>query len=428
MNLPRRLRRLAPKLSRALPLICTGLFFPQFCALAQDSIRPSNTGSEAAAMRSQAELPAHYTFRTGPVSYDLSTALSIEANDNIGLAEDHRVADIIFRPSIKLDSAWQITPLNTLRFSLGMGYAAYLANPRLNSRSVLVDPGSQIQFDVFVGGHLKLNFHDRFAIVQNPIDEPNLSNIARFDRFQNASGVTANWDFDVLQFVLGYDHFIYRSLGQEFNFLSRNEEQFFGSASVRVSDALTVGVDANGGIVNYVTKFNNNGFTYSSGPFFEAQLSPYTKLRITGGYQGMEFDQSGTTGDKSQYNGWYANATITQRLNQYWTHALSAGHEARLGLDTNFAKYTYVRYVADWRINSRWNANLQAFLEEADESGNLALISENAFRVGATASVSCRLGERLTSTFRYEYVNKDSDLLLRSYYQNVGILSLAYDF
>src|SRR5258708_18094808 len=101
--------------------------------------------------------------------------------------------------------------LNTLRFNIGIAYAKYTQHSNLDTRSILLDPGSQIAFDVYIGGVLKLTFHDRFAILQNPIDEPSLSNTARFDRFQNAAGLTALFDLNDLKIVLGYDHFDYRT-------------------------------------------------------------------------------------------------------------------------------------------------------------------------------------------------------------------------
>ena len=96
-----------------------------------------------------------------------------------------------------------------------------------------------------MGGVLRLNFHDRFAIVQNPIDEPTLSNVARFDRFQNSAGVTAFVELNDLKFVFGYDHFTFDSLDSEFDSLDRREEQFYGSASLRFTDAVTAGLDGN---------------------------------------------------------------------------------------------------------------------------------------------------------------------------------------
>jgi hypothetical protein len=280
-----------------------------------------------------------------------------------------------------------------------------------------------------VGGILKLNFHDRFSIMQNPVDEPLLSNVARFDRFENSAGVTALFDFNDLKFVVGYDHFTYRTFGNEFDFLDRSEEQFFASAGLRISDALTAGLDGSFGLINYRYNINNNGTTWTAGPFIEATLSSYTTLRIAGGWQQMNFSQTGTTGDTSNYSGWFGNIPISQRLNQYWTHSLSAGHKARLGLEVNFSEYDYVRYLSQWQINPRLSAGFEAILEEDNESGTIqAQDAELARRWGAGVTLSWRLGPKLTAGLQYHYWNKNSDLALRSYYQNSVSVDLNYQF
>jgi opacity protein-like surface antigen len=285
-----------------------------------------------------------------------------------------------------------------------------------------------LSFDIYVGDFLRLNIHDRFAIVQNPVDEIALANTARFDRFQNAAGITAFFDLNDLQIVLGYDHFDYRTFDDKFDFIDRREEQLFTSVSTRLSDALTVGIDGSFAWVDHITDFNNDGTTWSAGPFVEAQLSPYSRLRVAGGYQGMDWDGSGENGDTDDYGGWYANAALSQRLNRYWSHVVSVGHESRVGLAVNFAEYTFARYVATWQVNTRTAASFDAFVEDANESGTDEQFSERAFRWGIGAGISRRLGENLSVALHYRFVDKDSDLPLRSYYQNIGLLQVGWDF
>jgi hypothetical protein len=397
---------------------------------AQESIRPSETGDLASAARRQGETSdGNYFLKAGPVNFEASASLEADYNDNVGLAEKGRESDIILRPTIDLNAAWRATELNTLRFNVGFSYAAYLQHSNLNTHSVLLDPGSQLAFDVYVGDVLRLTFYDQFAILQNPIDEPTLSNVARFDRFQNSAGVTALFDFNDLKFVVGYDHFNYKTFGTEdFNFLDRHEEQIYASASLRLSDAVTAGVDANAALFYYDVPFNNDGDTFSAGPFVEATLSHYTTLRADGGVQIMNFQQTGTNGDTSNYHGWYAALTVAQRLNQYWRHSLSVGHESRLGLEVNYYEYYYARYLASWQLNPRLSLGIQAFVEDSDESGGAAQDAEHSWRWGGTLTLTYRLGRKLSAELSYGYVKKDSDLALRSYYQNLGTLGLKYEF
>ena len=396
---------------------------------AQESIRPSGISSLAADAREEQASKVRGEFmRLGPVKVDASAQVELEFNDNVGLSENNRKSDLIFRPRLNVDSEWRVSQLNTIRLGLSVSYAKYFRNSKLDTQALLLDPGTQFGFDVYVGEHLRLNIHDRIQIVQNPIDEATLSNVQRFARLQNSAGVTAFVRYPDWDFVLGYDHFIYSTLSSEFNYLDRAEEQFFASARHRVSDALGVGIEASAALVHYSEHVNNDATTWTVGAFADTTLSEYTKLRVSGGWQDMSFDGNGTNGDRNNFGSWYANLSAAQRLTQYLSHTLTVGREARLGLAVNFDDYVFARYAAIWRMNAVITWGLDAFVEDAKESGGAALSAEHAFRWGGGAALTWKVGERMTLGLRYSYVNKDSDLALRSYYQSAATISLNYQF
>jgi hypothetical protein len=396
---------------------------------AQDSIRPSAISAAADDTRQGPVSTARGDFmRFGPVNVDASAEMGIEVNDNVGLSETDRKGDVIFRPRLSVDGEWRVTRLNTIRLGLGLSYAKYANNPRLDTQSLLLDPGTQLAFDVYVGEHLRLNFHDRIQITQNPIDETTLSNVQRFARLQNSAGVTAFIRYPDLDFALGYEHFNYNTLSSEFRYLDRTEEQFFASARRRVTDALGVGVEASAALVNYSEAVNNNATTWTAGAFADTTLSEYSKIRFSGGYQNMRFNGNGTTGDRSNFGSWYANLAAGQRLSQYLSHSLTVGREARLGLSVNYADYVFARYSATWRMNAVMTWGFNAFVEDAKESGGANLNAEHAFRWGTGVSLAWKIASRMTLGLGYTFVDKDSDLALRSYYQNTATISLNYQF
>ena len=396
---------------------------------AQDSIRPSAISSLAADAQQEKVSKTHGDFmRFGPVNVDASAQIELEYNDNVGLSENNRRSDFIFRPRLNVDSEWKVTELNTIRLGLSLSYAKYFDNSKLDTQALLLDPGTQLAYDIFIGEHLRLNIHDRISIVQNPIDEANLSNVDRFARLQNSAGVTAFIRYPDLDFVLGYDHFNYHTLSSTFSYLDRAEEQFFFSARRRVSDAFGAGIEASTALVKYSEHVNNDSTAWSVGAFADATLSQYSKLRISGGYQSMSFDANGSNRDRSDFGGWYANISAAQRLSQYLSHTLTAGREARLGLSVNYADYVYARYAAIWRMNAVLTWTFDAFVEDAKESGGAVVSAEHAFRWGAGASLAWSLGPRTTLGLRYQYVNKYSDLALRSYYQDAFTVSMSHQF
>lgn len=389
------------------------------------SIRPSLTGATAAEMR-KTSTQGEYNLKLGPVLVDLSSSLEMEANDNINLAETGRKADLIFRPSIEANSTWQVSRLNALHLNLGLGYAKYLNNSSADTNSLLISPDSALSFDIFVGD-FKINLHDRFSILQNPIDEISLSKVAKFGRLQNSAGVSVLWDLNDIKLVLGYDHFNFHSLNGDFSYLNRSEEQFSFSASAALNSTTTLGLDANVAPIDYSENINNDGLTFCAGPFLEKQISNYLKLRLSGGYQGMRFSSGGQNGDNSNANSYYADLSLAHRMNAHWSETLSLGHETRLSLETNSVEYTYARYSANWQVNRKLSLSINGFLEDANESPS-SLVSEHATRFGAGFSTSYRFTRKLALSLRYGYVKKNSDVDLRSYYQNSCAVCLTYDF
>jgi Outer membrane protein/protective antigen OMA87 len=395
-------------------------------ARAQESIRPSLAGDTVASLSRPTIDSSNYNLKLGPALVSLSSGLQLEFNDNVTLSENHREGDLIIRPSINASAVWQVTELNALRLDLGIGYAKYVDHSEFDTGNLLIAPNSNLSFDIYVGD-FRITLFDQFSIQQNPVDEITLSRVGKFERFQNAAGLTVTWDLNAVILVSGYTNYLFRSLDSEFQFLDRTEQQFFTAAAVRLNDATKVGVRGTGGIVTYDQAFQNDGFIYSFGPFVEAQLTPYMRVELEGGYQGGNFETGGLNGDKSNLSGFYGRLLLSHRLNRYWTDGVSIGHEATIGLTTNTTTLTYVRYNADWRVNSRTNLNLAAFYEHGNDSPGV-FESENIDRIGFSVSLGYTIGRHTVTSLAYQYLNRASDLADRSYRQNQLLWSISYAF
>ena len=128
-------------------------------ARAQDAVRPSLAGEAAAEARRQSIEHIPYNLLVGRCVFVSARPAAFEYNDNIDLADVHPEEDFI-RPQINLNALWPITQINTLRLDIGMGYSFYLDHPEDNTNGMLIAPGSQLAFDIFVGD-FRINFHDR---------------------------------------------------------------------------------------------------------------------------------------------------------------------------------------------------------------------------------------------------------------------------
>src|SRR5256886_762421 len=143
----------------------------------QDAVRPSLAGEAASEARRQDVERIPYNLLVGPIRFRIGASVGVEYNDNINYADDgFEQEDVIIRPQLNFDAIWPVTQLNTLRLDIGLSYAAYIDHSEANTNGLLISPGSQIAFDIFVGD-FRINIHDRMSIQQDPIAELGLSNV-----------------------------------------------------------------------------------------------------------------------------------------------------------------------------------------------------------------------------------------------------------
>ncbi len=398
---------------------------------AQDAVRPSLAGEAAAEARRQDIDRIPYNLMMGPVRLRVSATVGVEYNDNINFAEVNTQDDVIIRPNVDIDAIWPVTQLNTLRLDLGLGYAFYLDHSEDNTNGILIAPKSQIALDIFVGD-FRINLHDRMLLQQDPIQQPALSNVADYGRFENTAGVGVLWDLNKALVTLGYDHYNYVSTTDEFNYLNRNAEELSGAIEALVSSTTGVGIEGNAVFTYYDQHVLNDSNTYSLGAFVESQLTNNLKVRVAGGYQWIDFDRNAVdffgvlVPDQKDADDFYANILIGHRLNAVFSHSLSAGHENQLGINSNYITLNYVRYTTTWNLIRRTLLSTEFFFEDADESGGF--IDEHFHRLGGAITLGYQLTPHVTLGLRYQGTSKDSDVQLRDYTQNRVSLDGTYSF
>src|SRR5256714_12818939 len=207
---------------------------------AQEAVRPSLAGEAAAEARRQSFEHIPYNLLLGPVRFLFSTTLGVEYNDNINLAETGKQEDVIIRPQFNVDAIWPVTQLNTLKLDLGLGYSFYLDHSNANTNGVLISPGSQLAFDIFIQD-FRINLHDRFSLQQDPVAELQLSNVVDYGRFENTAGVSVLWDLNKAVATLGYDHYLYVSTNSDLDYLDRNAEVLVGSLAFTLTNTTRIG-------------------------------------------------------------------------------------------------------------------------------------------------------------------------------------------
>ena len=406
-------------------LLCTA------SVLAQEAVRPSLAGEAAADARRQDVDRIPYNLLLGPIRFRVSATVGVEYNDNINYADVNTQDDVIIRPNLTLDAIWPITQLNTLRLDLGIGYAFYLDHSENDTRAILIAPNSQIAFDIFVGD-FRINIHDRMSIQQDPIAEPALSNVANYARFENTGGVSVLWDLNQALVDVGYDHYNFVSLTNQFDYLDRNADILFGSVDFLLTPTIGIGPEGTAVFTNYDQHVLNDNKDYSVGGFIEAQITNNLKVRVAGGWQWIDFDNGPVNffgllfPDDKRASDFYANILIGHRINAMIRQTLAAGHETQLGVNSNYITLNYVRHTLTLNLIRGTLLSTEFFFENAEESGGI--INETFDRFGGAIALGYQLTPHVTLGLRYQYTSKDSDVPLRDYDQNRVSLDGTYSF
>ena len=402
-------------------------FLPVLQSAGQDAVRPSIAGAEASISRMQrTQTTPSYNLKLREVYFSLTAGISTEYNDNINLASHGGSGDMIIGANLSAQGEWKATNLNTLRLGINFGYNKYVNHPEFDTSTIAIGPDSQVAYDMYIGGMVKLTVQDRFGITQDPTEQASLSNVVNFRQFQNTASVVALVDFNKILLTIGYDHYTGLSMTNDFSNTDHNADSLRLSAAYLLHKATTVGADATATYTYYDQNFQNNSMSYSFGPFVEQTISRYLTLRLSGGMQIANFDQGGSNQDNSDLTGWYGGLELAHRMNRFWTQTLSTGHESSIALQANYETSNYVRYTTSLRITNKITLAINGFYEQVDESGGIALQAID--RYGAGVSFGYQLSRHLSLNTGYQFIKKLSDISGSDYTQNRVFLGASYKF
>ncbi|WP_309384255.1 hypothetical protein [Cerasicoccus frondis] len=382
-------------------------------------------------------------FKIGGFVFDLAATFNVTYNDNINYAEYNPIWDIILRPGIVLSGRYQVTELNTLSVSIGMGYEKYIRNPELDSINnfLNITPDTKIAFTVFIDD-VTLEFYDRLSYSVDAADAFSLNgavvsnNPLDYGRFTNIAGVDADWDLNDLVLFAGFSRLDVIPTSSLFDYTQRHEYQLAGGPRLMVEDNLTVGVTGSLNYNVYEEGVNNNSWSWSVGPMAIWQASENLSLAGNFAYQEFYFDTGGTINDSTQPSGIIGSVTASHRLSSVFEHSLTASHSFNYGYLSNVDSVFSVIYAFNWRMNSKISPRGQAFYELGADSGGSGFNSlgqpvstaEDYGRYGVGVGVDYSLSSKLKASLDYAFSRKDSNLFNRSYTQNIVTLGLRYDF
>lgn len=407
------------------------------------------TGLTAVSPSASGAADDQYNIAFGPVRMSVAVGVGLEWNDNIALSQDNRESDFILRPLVNVDFMWPITDQNTLRFSLGASWAKYFEHSEYDSGGLLISPTSELEF-TFQLAAFEVTLRERFSYQEEPYQYATLSNVARYQRYENQAGVAIKWAVnEKLDLSFGYDHYNLWSKNETFSSEDHAIDTVFVRPTYELSPGFKLGLVGSYSWIDFDSSERSDGTNLMVGPFIDWDITPYVNLYLEVGYQALNYD--GTTNystgfyedvapelfdnlteeeralfnDSSNADDIYFKLQLTHTPNDIFEHGLLASKTAEIGVGTNFYDLYHFEYGFTYKGVANFDISPMIFYEYYETSGSF---SEHAHRAGAAVGLRYHLTTSITLGLDYRFLWKDSNIEDADYYQNLAFLSVYYRF
>lgn len=376
--------------------------------------------------RAKQEQALPYTFKSGDFKLLVTPSLGLEWNDNINLSRDAALSDYIVSPMLQLDGSYPFTSRNLMQFSVGIGYDKYIEHDAYSG--IRLTSGSGVSFDFYVKDFW-INLHQHFQYTQDTAGQPDVANTGFFGGFNNAVGITGNWDLEDVLLTLGYDHINFVSSSRSFDYTDSATDLVSTRAGFHFGPRLTAGAEGSVGFTRYSQPVLNNSTAYNGGLFADWRDS-YLEVKARAGYTLYDFTQTSVLIPAMNEDTWYADLELSHALTDSLSYSLGAGHELRLGIQADVVEDWYVRPRVNWAFIKNWTLGA-SFSYENGKLGNSDLLGVtaehyewNGFTFGLSRSVTSKLSVEL----HYRLTVRSSDFAAREYTQNAVGIGVSYQF
>lgn len=390
-----------------------------------------------------------YNIAFGPVRMSVAVGVGLEWNDNIALSQDNRESDFILRPLVNVDFMWPISDQNSLRFSIGASWAKYFDHPEFDSGGVLISPTSELAFTFQVAA-FEITLRDRFSYQEEPYNYATLSNVVRYQRYENQAGIDFKWPVnEKLDLKFGYDHYNLWSKNDTFSSDDHAIDTVFVRPTYELSPGFKLGIFGSYSFINFDSSDRADGSNLLVGPFVDWDINPYFNLYLEVGWQALEYDGTSDFSnsffvqendelfgdltdderklfqDSSSSDSIYFKFQLTHKPNDVFEHGILASKTAEIGLSSNYYDLYHVEYGLTYKGLYHTDISPMVFYEYYQTSGDL---SEEAHRTGVALGIRYHLSTSMTLGLDYRFIWKDSNIEGADYYQNLAFLSLYYRF
>lgn len=373
---------------------------------------------------------------------DMVGTFGLEYNDNINTSEVAPIEDVILQPGLSFGLKWQINEDNELDANLGLEYWYYLTENDLNdfSNQVGVTPDTELSFRVLVGD-VTLRFYDRLqysfdaadsVVVNEKTGKVTDRDPEAFNRFRNILGVQTEWFIGETVFSAQLSREDVYSPEDIFEYVNRYEYKAALNIERDLAANFTTGLGISYATVDFDLDVNNDGDTFTLGPWVEWQLTNVIDLYAGLAYNDYDFDSGALTdnstffGDDSKEEDYTWMLRLRHTANDVFKHQMEWYRAISVSNTANFNTIDGLRYSFTYEVTSRIQLDGAVGYEENESSGGLLNDDFDRWIYGLSTEVV--LGPQLTADIGYRYIDKNSSASFQSYEQNQFRIFLKYDF
>jgi hypothetical protein len=378
----------------------------------------------------------HYNIRWGSGGFNFNAGLKFVYVDNVFLTYADPQNDFVLVPNCDITAFFPIGHSNTLALNVGIDFYHYFKNTELNSAAPLINPGSEIAFNLQTGD-FTFRFSDQFSYQVSPVYENgaeyyNLYNTGEFARFLNIGGVAMKWDLNHLVVTAGFHNEALFANGSTYSYVDHVSELFDAGVMLNLTPVITAGLETAGSLNNFVNNTYYNTWRVRGGPAVQLNLSQFVQARMGGGYERIQYDSSSAAAYGLTYeNTYYAYAGVEQQINRFFSHTLRGWHDNQLGFNAANLEGTHILYSLTWKPNPKltlsgiavYNWYVESF---GSNTANLYDETYTFFSPGVQANY--QFDPHWLATLRWDYRNKDSDIQVNGYVQNLASIQIVYQF
>lgn len=452
--------------------------------LSQTKLRASLTGWRAFRAAKLDEDAPQATTKVGDVYLTMAAGLRVEYNDNVNTSPNDPIGDFIITPEVRFRFYWPYAERNSLDFNLGLKYDYYLQRSDLNEPNFSIDPGTILQFRMFVGDFM-FTLYDLPSIQNTPPPDLGVVNVVNFSQLQNTIGLAVTWDLNKLLLNARVERSDSVSLNNEFTSENSTTYNFALEAAYMIAPALQVGARGSVSQTSYQENVMNDFRKYEFGLFAEGRLTNYTTFSFEAGLQRYEYFDTGTqsstgpvveaqptpvptpaptpdpvtgvvpppapapapvavapsspvvvdqggdvtnveaTAGGGDFFGPYFRFSLFNRLNRYYDHSLIVALDTQSSAISNFTQVFNVSYQFSWRIHNHVTVFGMLGAEYGKYSGN---DTGSYINLEAALAIQYQLFRDMFLRLEYRFFNKIGYEEIEGYRQNRISFYVEYQF